>query len=46
MKERKKENQAIPGPLKTALWSSKDSVANREGLGCITSIYANPYKLM
>lgn len=31
IKGRKKEHQAIPRPLKTALWSAKDSAANREG---------------
>lgn len=46
MKRRKKEHEAIARPLKTALWSAQDSVANTEGLGYIISIYANPYKLI
>lgn len=46
MKRRKRTHEAIARPLKTALWSAQDSVANTEGLGCIISIYANPYKLI
>lgn len=46
MKGREKEHQAIARPLKTALWSAQDSVTDTEGLGCISSIYANPYTLI